>query len=111
MAQESSTLEKYRAAQQTVRELEKPAKQELVERYQALMAEAAAIQKELKDTFGYRVKVPDHSTISRTRRLIAVETHQAVFQWVLRVLAESRLLKGNTIGVDATTLEANGGGM
>lgn len=51
--------------------------------------------------------VPDHSTISRTRRLIDVETHQEVFQWVLEVLAESSLLKGNTIGVDATTLEAN----
>src|SRR5690348_4942307 len=42
-----------------------------------------------------------------TRRLIDVETHQAVFQWVLQVLAEKNLLKGNTIGVDATTLEAN----
>jgi len=51
--------------------------------------------------------VPDHSTISRTRRLIDVETHQAVFQWVLQVLAERNLVKGNTIGVDATTLEAN----
>ena len=51
--------------------------------------------------------VPDHSTISRTRRLIDVETHEAVFQWVLEVLAEKNLLKGNTIGVDATTLEAN----
>lgn len=51
--------------------------------------------------------VPDHSTISRTRRLIDIETHQAVFQWVLNVLAERNLLKGNTIGVDATTLEAN----
>jgi transposase len=51
--------------------------------------------------------VPDHSTISRTRRLIDVETHQAVFQWVLAVLAERNLLKGNTLGVDATTLEAN----
>jgi transposase len=51
--------------------------------------------------------VPDHSTISRTRQLMDVETHQAVFQWVLQVLAEKNLLKGNTIGVDATTLEAN----
>jgi transposase len=51
--------------------------------------------------------VPDHSTISRTRRLMDVETHQAVFQWVMQVLAERNLLKGNTIGVDATTLEAN----
>jgi transposase len=51
--------------------------------------------------------VPNHSTISRTRRLMDVETHQAVFQWVLPVLAENKLLKGMTIGVDATTLEAN----
>src|SRR6202795_125000 len=51
--------------------------------------------------------VPDHSTISRTRRLMDVETHQAVFQLVLAVLAEKKLLKGTTIGVDATTLEAN----
>ena len=52
-------------------------------------------------------RVPDHSTISRTRRLMDVETHQAVFQWVLAVLAEKELLKGTTIGIDATTLEAN----
>jgi transposase len=42
--------------------------------------------------------IPDHSTISRTRRLIDVETHQAVVQWVLRILAERNLLKGNTMG-------------
>ena len=52
-------------------------------------------------------RVADHSTISRTRRLMDVETHQAVFQWVLALLAEKKLLKGNTIGVDATTPEAN----
>jgi transposase len=56
---------------------------------------------------GLDESVPDHSTISRTRRLMDVETHQAVFQWVLQVLAEKKLLKGTTIGVDATTLEAN----
>jgi transposase len=50
---------------------------------------------------------PDHSTISRTRRLIDVETHQAVFRWVLELLAEKGLLKGKTLGIDATTLEAN----
>jgi len=50
---------------------------------------------------------PDHSTISRTRRLIDVETHREVFSWVLRVVAESGLLKGQTIAIDATTLEAN----
>jgi transposase len=50
---------------------------------------------------------PDHSTISRTRRLIDVETHRAVFTWVLQRLADAGLVKGRTIGIDATTLEAN----
>ena len=50
---------------------------------------------------------PDHSTISRTRRLIDIETHQAVFGWVLELLAEKGLLQGKTVGIDATTLEAN----
>ena len=50
---------------------------------------------------------PDHSTISRTRRRIDVEAHRRVFSWVLGRLAESGLLSGKTVGVDATTLEAN----
>jgi transposase len=50
---------------------------------------------------------PDHSTISRTRRLIEVETHRAVFSWILERLAAAGLVKGETLGVDATTLEAN----
>jgi transposase len=50
---------------------------------------------------------PDHSTISRNRRLIDLETHQEVFAWVLTVLGKEDLLRGKTIGVDATTLEAN----
>jgi transposase len=50
---------------------------------------------------------PDHSTISRTRRLIDLETHEAVFTWMLQRLADAGLVKGKTVGVDATTLEAN----
>ena len=50
--------------------------------------------------------LPDHSTISRTRRLIALETHRAVFTWVLQCLSTAGLVKGKTIGIDATTLEA-----
>jgi transposase len=50
---------------------------------------------------------PDHSTISRTRRLIDVETHRAVFAWALRLLAGEGLLQGGTVAIDATTLEAN----
>ena len=50
---------------------------------------------------------PDHSTISRTRRLLSVETHEAVFTWVLQQLADAGLVRGRTVGIDATTLEAN----
>ena len=50
---------------------------------------------------------PDHSTVSRTRRLIDLETHQAVFTWVLQRLADAQLVKGRTLGIDAPTLEAN----
>ena len=50
---------------------------------------------------------PEHSTISRTRRLIDLETHRAIFTWILQVLATTDLVTGQTIGIDATTLEAN----
>src|SRR5271166_6444254 len=50
---------------------------------------------------------PDHSTISRTRRLIDLDTHREVFGWVLSLLADRGLLKGKRIAIDATTLEAN----
>jgi transposase len=50
---------------------------------------------------------PDHSTISRTRRLIDLETHEAVFTWILQRLADADLVRGKTVGIDATTLEAN----
>ena len=49
---------------------------------------------------------PDHSTLSRTRRRIDVETHQEVLAWVLNLLAQRGLLRGQRIGIDATTLEA-----
>jgi transposase len=56
---------------------------------------------------GLSENAPDHSTISRTRRLIDVETHREVFSWILERIAEAGLLKGKTIGIDGTTLEAN----
>jgi transposase len=63
----------------------------------------------LRRFLGYALdeSTPDHSTLSRTRRLIWVETHKAVFRWVLKVLVEHGLIKGQTVSVDATTLEAN----
>ncbi len=63
----------------------------------------------LRDFIGVSLEdtPPDHSTISRTRRLIDLETHRAVFTWVLQCLSMAGLVKGKTVGIDATTLEAN----
>ena len=57
--------------------------------------------------YGLDEETPDHSTISRTRRLYWLETHRAVFRWVIGILTEARLITGQTISIDATTLEAN----
>ena len=50
---------------------------------------------------------PDHSSLTRTRDRLPDAVHAAVFQFVLRVADEKGLLKGKTVGVDATTLEAD----
>src|SRR5258705_2059553 len=50
---------------------------------------------------------PDHSTISRTRRVIDLESHRAVFTWVQQRLVAAGWLKGKTVAVDGTMLEAN----
>ena len=57
--------------------------------------------------YGLGEATPDHVTISRTRRLLDEETHQTVFTFVLREVARRGMLQGKTIGIDATTLEAN----
>jgi len=63
----------------------------------------------LRKFLGYALDeaTPDHSTISRTRRLYWLETHKAVFRWVLKILGEKGLLSGRTVSIDTTTLEAN----
>ena len=63
----------------------------------------------LRDFLGYGLTedTPDHSSLSVIRQRIDVETHQEVFTWVLELLADKGLIKGKTLGVDATTLEAN----
>ena len=63
----------------------------------------------LRKFLGYALDeaTPDHSTISRTRRLYWLETHKAIFGWALKILSEEGLISGRTISIDATTLEAN----
>ena len=63
----------------------------------------------LRQFLGYALTdpTPDHSTLCTIRQRIDLDTHREVFGWVLGHLAQEGLLKGKTLGVDATTLEAN----
>ena len=54
-----------------------------------------------------REAVPDHSWLSKTRSRLPLETHEAVFTWVLTQLGEHGLIKGDRIGVEVSTMEAN----
>jgi transposase len=51
--------------------------------------------------------VPDHSWLSRTRTRLPLKVHEMIFAWVLQRLAEHGLIKGDRIGIDASTMEAN----
>ena len=57
--------------------------------------------------FGLSKTLPDHSALSETRKRLSVQTHRAVFGRVLEPVQASGLLRGKTLGLDATTLEAN----
>ena len=50
---------------------------------------------------------PDHSSLTRIRRRLPEEVHEAVFRKVLAMAHEHALLVGKTAAVDATLLEAN----
>ena len=54
-----------------------------------------------------RDKVPDHSWLSRTRSRLPHEAHEKAFGFVLKLVAEHGLVKGERIGVDGSTMEAN----
>jgi transposase len=54
-----------------------------------------------------RDKVPDHSWLSKTRSRLPHEVHEQVFAWILNLVAEHGLVKGERIGVDGSTMEAN----
>jgi transposase len=50
---------------------------------------------------------PDHSSLTRVRDRLPQEVHAAMFQWVLRLVAEKGLMPGKTAAIDSTFLEAN----
>src|SRR5216684_2025366 len=73
------------------------------------MAWRAADSLSYRKFLGYDLseQTPDHSTVSRTRRLYSVETHKAVMKWVLKILRKHGLADAQSVCIDATTLEAN----
>jgi transposase len=52
-------------------------------------------------------RVPDHSWLSKTRGRLPHEVHERIFGWVLALIAERGLVRGERIGIDASTMEAN----
>ncbi len=50
---------------------------------------------------------PDHSSMTRVHQRLPLEIHEQMFQFVLKIAAEKGLLKGRTVVVDSTMLEAN----
>lgn len=50
---------------------------------------------------------PVHASMTMIRQRLPGRVFDAVFRWVLGLLEEKRVLRGQTLGVDATTLEAN----
>ena len=50
---------------------------------------------------------PDHSSLSRIRLRLPLHVHEEIFLHVLRIAQDKKLLRGKTVAVDATTLEAN----
>ena len=63
----------------------------------------------LRSFLGYTMAddTPDHSSLSRIRGRLPLEVHEQIFTWMTALLARAGLVTGKTIGIDATTLEAN----
>src|SRR5205823_3798851 len=57
--------------------------------------------------FGPLEETPDHSSLTRVAQRLPRELHEALFQRVLAIAVRKGLLKGKTVAVDSTTLEAN----
>ena len=52
-------------------------------------------------------KSPDHSSMTNTRKRLPMDIFLEVFSFVLGMAEVHKLLKGKTLGVDSTMLEAN----
>jgi transposase len=76
---------------------------------QRMIAWRCADSLSLKAFLGYALteETPDHSSLTRIRQRFPLELFQEVFRFVLKLVDEQGLLKGKTVGVDSTFLEAN----
>ncbi len=63
----------------------------------------------LRDFLGLALRddSPDHSSLSYIRNRLPLEVHQQVFTKILAIARDKQLLRGKTVAVDSTTLEAN----
>ena len=63
----------------------------------------------MKEFLGFSAyeKSPDHSSMSRTHQRLPLEVFLEVFSFVLSMAEVHKLLKGKTLAVDSTVLEAN----
>lgn len=63
----------------------------------------------LKSFLGYSLEeaTPDHSSLTRVGQRLPIEVHEQVFPFVLKIAQVKKLLKGKTVAVDGTLLEAN----
>lgn len=52
-------------------------------------------------------ETPDHSSLTRIAKRLPAKVNEKVFEFVLKIAVEKKLLKGNTVAVDSTSLEAN----
>lgn len=57
--------------------------------------------------FGPTQETPDHSSMTRVHQRLPLAVHEEMFNKVLTAALEKGLLKGRTVAVDSTTLEAN----
>jgi transposase len=63
----------------------------------------------LQSFLGYALteETPDHSTLTVIRQRLPLEVHEDVFTFVLTIAAFRKLLKGKSVAVDSTLIEAD----
>jgi transposase len=57
--------------------------------------------------YGPTESTPDHSSLTKIQQRLPAELYSEVFQFVLKLVEQHKLLSATVVGVDSTTLEAN----